>query len=119
MVYRIPKNDRDDCEEINQTSSEIDVLLCACESHVRFAQGSLDGSAKPANGNQQSDGNENANVRENDRNGYDCDYDDDITKLTNRKKLQLVLRRHGSNENKMSDGGRERPSLGVKEWKSS
>ena len=49
MMYSLPNNNADDCEEINEACSEIDMLLCARESHVRFAQGPLHGSAEPTN----------------------------------------------------------------------
>jgi hypothetical protein len=33
--------------------------------------------------------------------------------------LLKIVDRHGPNENKMSDGGRDRATLGVEAWKSS
>jgi hypothetical protein len=95
MVYRIAKNDADHCEETNESRTEIDMLLGARKPHFCFAQGPLDGSAKPANSDQQSDGSENANVGPNDRESHRCEDDNDVNKLTNKKKLQLALRRHG------------------------
>ena len=97
-MYSIPNNNADDGEEINEACSEIDMLLCARESHVRFAQGLLHGSAEPTNSDKQSDGNEGPNIRENYRYSHDCENNGGVNKLTNKKKPQLVLRRHGSND---------------------
>ena len=114
MPSRIPKNDADDCEKINEARTKIDVLLCSRESHVRFAQGPLDWSAESANSDKQSDGDEGADVGENERDSHDREDENDVNKLTNKKQLELALWRHGSNETKLSDGHWERASLELK-----
>ena len=78
------------------------------ESNVSFTKPSLDAAAQAAGRNEQKNRDQHTIIWQADGNRENKHEKDDVGELTNEKKPELALRRHGPNENSTQNLGLSR-----------